>query len=169
MLDQYQDTVLYKNIVLGGKIEDDYGFSSLAMHYSYDGEKYESLNLPFNPATLDQSYYYIFKLDSAKIKAGAELTYYVQVSDNDGVNGYKSAKSSSYSFKIPSLEELEKDIEKSSQAVKENIDETLKQTEDLSKKIREADEKLKTKKEMDWQDEKLMQEILNQKEELAKR
>jgi hypothetical protein len=169
VLDQYQDTVLYKNIVLGGKIEDDYGFSSLAMHYSYDGENYESLNLPFNPATLDQSYYYIFKLDSAKIKAGAELTYYVQVSDNDGVNGYKSAKSSSYSFKIPSLEELEEDIEKSSQAVKENIDETLKQAEDLSKKIREADEKLKTKKEMDWQDEKLMQEILNQKEELAKK
>lgn len=169
ILDQYQDTVLYKNIVLGGKIEDDYGFSSLALHYSYDGENYDEVSIPFNPATLDQSYYYIFKLDSSKVKAGAELTYYMQVSDNDGVNGYKSAKSASYNFKVPSLEELEEDIERSSQAVKDEIDETLKQAEELSKKIQEADEKLKTKKRMDWQDEKLMQEILDQKEKLAEK
>lgn len=169
MLDQYQDTVLYKNIVLGGKIEDDYGFSSLQFHYSYDGENYDQISIPFNPATLDQSYYHVFKLDSAKIKAGAELTYYMQVGDNDGVNGYKYAKSASYSFKVPSLEELEEDMDRSSQAVKEDIDQTLKQAEELNKMIQEADEKLKTKKSMDWQDEKLMQEILDQKEKLAKK
>lgn len=169
ILDQFQDTVLYQNIVLGGKIEDDYGFSALEFYYSYDGENYETTNIPFNAATLDQSYYYVFKLDSSKIKAGAELSYYMQVSDNDGINGYKSAKSSSYSFKVPSLEELEEDIERSSQAVKDDIDKTLKEAEELNKKIQEADERLKTKKSMDWQDEKLMQEILDQKEKLAEK
>ena len=169
VLDQYQDTVLYKNVALAGKIEDDYGFSALQLHYSYDGQNYDQVDIPFNPATLDQSYYYIFKLDSSKVTAGAELTYYMQVSDNDGVNGYKSAKSAQYSFKVPSLEELEDDMERSSQAVKEDIDQTLKQAEELSKKIKEADEKLKTKKRMDWQDEKLMQEILEQKEKLAEK
>lgn len=169
VLDQYQDTVLYQNIALGGNIQDDYGFSALSLYYSYDADNYERIDIPFNPATLDQSYYYIFKLDSSKVKAGAELTYYVQVSDNDGVNGYKSAKSASYNFKVPSLEELEEDIERSSQAVKDEIDETLKQAEELNKKIQEADEKLKTKKQMDWQDEKLMQEILDQKEKLSKK
>lgn len=169
VLDQYQDTVLYKNIVLGGKIEDDYGFTSLQLHYSYDGESYDQVDIRFNPATLDQSYYHIFKLDTSMIKAGAELTYFMQVSDNDGVNGFKSAKSSSYTFKVPSLEELEEDIERSSQAVQEEIDQTLKQAEQLNKMIQEADEKLKTKKEMDWQDEKLMQEILEQKEKLAEK
>lgn len=169
ILDQYQDTVLYKNIVLGGKIEDDYGFSSLQLNYSYDGQNYEQVNVPFNPATLDQSYYYVFKLDSARIKAGAELTYYMQVADNDGVNGYKYAKSASYNFKVPSLEELEEDIERSSQAVQDDIDKTLKEAEELNQKIQEADERLKTRKEMDWQDEKLMQEILDQKEQLAKK
>lgn len=169
VLDQYQDTVLYKNIALGGKIEDDYGFSSLQLHYSYEGEIFEQVDIPFNSATLDQSYYYIFQLDSTKVKAGAELTYFMQVSDNDAVNGFKSAKSSSYTFKVPSLEELEEDIERTSQAVQDDIDQTIKQAEELNKKIQEADEKLKTKKEMDWQDEKLMQEILEQKEKLAKR
>ena len=169
VLDQFQDTVLYKNIALGGKIEDDYGFSSLQLHYSYDSENYDQIDIPFNPSTLDQSYYYVFQMDSAKVKAGAELTYFMQVSDNDGVNGYKSAKSSSYTFKVPSLEELEEDMERSSQAVQDDIDQTIKQAEELNKKIQEADEKLKTKKEMDWQDEKLMQEILEQKEKLAKR
>lgn len=169
MLDQYQDTVLFQNVVLGGKIEDDYGFSSLEFHFSYDGENYDQVSIPFNPATLDQSYYHVFKLDSAKIKAGAELTYFMQVGDNDGVNGYKYSKSASYNFKVPSLEELEEDIDRSSQAVKDDIDQTLKQAEELNKMIQEADEKLKTKKSMDWQDEKLLQEILDQKEELAKK
>ena len=167
VLDQYQDTVLYRNIVLGGKIEDDYGFSSLALFYSYDGENFETEEVSFNPATLDQSYYHIFKLDTAKVKAGAELTYYMQVSDNDGVNGYKSSKSAAYTFKIPSKEELEEDIERSSQAIQQSIDNTLKEAEELNRKIQQADERLKTKKEMDWQDEKLMQEILEQKEKLA--
>ena len=168
VLDQYQDTVLYKNLVLGGKILDDYGFSSLDFYYSYGGtEDFESIPISFNRNLSDQSYYHIFTLDSAKIQAGSELQYYIQVSDNDAVNGFKSVKSGTYSFKIPSIEEIEAEIESSGEQIKNEMDEALKKAEELNKMIDEADERLKTKKRMEWQDEKLMQEILNQKEKLA--
>ncbi|OEK07089.1 coiled-coil domain-containing protein [Roseivirga misakiensis] len=166
-LDQFQDTVLYKNVVLGGKIKDDYGFNRLTFHYSYDDSNYEFISIPINKSLNDQSYYHIFTLDSAKIQAGSELKYYMQISDNDAVNGSKTNRSATYSFKIPSKEELEEEIEKSSQQIQQKVDESLKQAEELNRKIEEADERLKTKKEMDWQDEKLMQEILDQKEKLA--
>lgn len=170
ILDQFQDTVLYKSVVLGGKIKDDYGFKALTFHYSYGEEdQFDYIKIPFNKSLIDQSYYHIFTLDSAKIQAGSELKYYMQIADNDGFNGSKISKSATYSFKIPSQEEIEEEIDKSNQQIESEIDETLKQAEDLNKMIEEADERLKTKKELDWQDEKLMQDIIDQKDELAQK
>lgn len=170
LLDQFQDTVLYKNVVLGGKIKDDYGFKALTFHFSYGEEgKFDYIKIPYNESLTDQSYYHIFTLDSAKIQAGSELKYYMQIADNDGFNGSKISKSATYSFKIPSQEEIEEEIDKSNQQIQSEIDETLKQAEDLNKMIEEADERLKTKKELDWQDEKLMQDIIDQKDELAQK
>tara|TARA_R110001599_G_scaffold160515_1_gene348309 strand:- start:20076 stop:23453 length:3378 start_codon:yes stop_codon:yes gene_type:complete len=169
-LDQYQDTVLFKSLVLGGNITDDHGFSRLSLFYQYQNEQsFEELPLELNRDLSNQSYYKVFKLDSAKITAGSEIKYYVQVSDNDGVNGSKSVKTSTYSFKIPSKEEIEKEIDRSSEKVQNDIDKTLKEAQELNEKLGEVDERLKTKKELDWQDEKLMQDILKQKEQLAEK
>lgn len=167
-LEQYQDTVLFKNLVLAGNISDDYGFRKLTFHYRYESEsEYTAMPLEINPSLTSQSYYQIFELDSALVKAGSELSYYMQVSDNDGVNGSKASKTGTYSFKIPSKEEIEEDLEKSSQQVQDELDKTLQEAKELNEKINEADERLKTKKQLDWQDEKLMEDILKQKEELA--
>lgn len=169
-LEQLQDTVLFKNIVFAGNITDDYGFSSLQIRYSYDGGKaYQRSNIDINKDLSDQSYYEVLELDKEAIQAGAEIKYYVQVTDNDGFNGPKTSKTGTYTFKIPSLEELQGEIEASTNQVKSSIDKTLKEAEELNRKIKDADERLKTKKELEWQDEKLMQEILDQKEKLAQR
>lgn len=170
ILAPFQDTVLYRNIVLGGNIKDDYGFSSLSFHFSYGDEKtFDSFKIPFNATLSDQSYYQRYSLDSSKIQAGTEIKYYMQVADNDGVNGAKAVKSATYSFKIPSLEEIEAEIEANDKQIQNEIDKTLEDAKELNKMIEEADERLKTKKEIEWQDEKLMQEILDQKDKLAEK
>jgi len=169
-LEQYQDTVLFQNLVLAGNISDDYGFNRLALYYRYESQnEYTAIPFEMNPSLTTQSYYQIFELDSALVKAGAELSYYIQVSDNDGVNGSKSSKTGTYSFKIPSKEEIEEDLEKTSQQVQDDIDKTLQEAKELNEKINEADERLKTKKKLDWQDEKLMEDILKQKEALSEK
>ena len=169
-LDQYQDTVLFKSIVIGGNINDDHGFSKLSLYFKYQNDQsFTELPLEVDKNQNSQSYYRVFPLDSAKIKAGSEINYYLQVSDNDGINGAKSVKTSTYTFKIPSKEEIEDEIEKSSQKVQNEIDKTLKDAKELTEKIEEVDERLKTKKEVDWQDEKMMKDILDQKEKLAEK
>jgi len=168
--DHYQDTVLFQSLVLGGNITDDYGFSKLNFFFKYQGDQnFQPLELSFNPQLTSQSYYKVYTLDSSKIQAGSEISYYLQVSDNDGVNGRKSTKTGIYSFKIPSKAEIEEEIDAASREVRDKIDETLKSAQELNKKIEEADERLKTKKKLDWQDEKLMQDILKQKEEIQKK
>ncbi|MFT7055766.1 MAG: hypothetical protein ACJAR3_001396 [Roseivirga sp.] len=167
-LDRYQDTVLFQSVVLGGNISDDYGFSSLSVFFKYNNDKeFTESSLPMNTIPNNQSYYKILTLDSSRIRAGTEFQYYAQVTDNDGVNGAKSVKTATYTFKIPSLDEIEDEIDKSSQQVQNEIDKTLKEAKELNQKLTEVDERLKTKKELDWQDEKMMQDILKQKEKLA--
>lgn len=168
-LEQYADTVLYQSIVLGGQIRDDYGISNLKLYYKYeDAPNFESITIPFKKENIDQSFYYKFDIDSEEIKAGGSLSYYVQVTDNDGVNGYKSTKTGTYQFKIPSREIIEDDLSKSSQSVQNQIDQSLKEAQELKEKIEAADENLKTKKELEWQDEKQVQEIIEKKKSLEK-
>ncbi len=168
-LEQYQDTVLYREVVLAGNISDDYGFSQLNIKYSYEGQdSFQSEPITIDQSSKEQTYYHVFRLDSAYIKAGGEFKYYVEVSDNDGVNGRKRSKTGTFSFKIPTREELSEEIEKGNQQVQDDIDKTLNRAKELQNSIKELDERLKTKKELDWQDEKLMEDILKQKEELSK-
>jgi len=169
-LEQYQDTLLYRDIVFAGQIRDDYGFQGLRLRYAYDGEEsFTSADISIDPSIKDQTYYYVFRLDSANISAGGELKYYLEVVDNDRVNGYKRSKTGTYSFKIPSKEEISDEIEQGNQQVAQEINKTLKDAEELQQSIDELDERLKTKKELDWQDEKLMNDILKQKEELSQK
>ena len=50
-----------------------------------------------------------------------------------------------------------------------NLDKSLEDAQRLQENIEELDERLKTKKELDWQDEKLMNDILEQKESLTEK
>jgi len=169
-LEQYQDTVLYKDIVFAGQITDDYGFNSLRLRYAYEGaEDFEVSKITIEPSLKDQTYYYVFRLDSAYVKAGGELKYYLEVIDNDRVNGFKRSKTGTYSFKIPTKEEIADEIEEGNQQVEAEINKTLNDAKELQQSIEELDERLKTKKELDWQDEKLMNDILKQKEELSEK
>jgi hypothetical protein len=166
-VEQYQDTILYQDIVFAGELKDDYGFRSLRLLYAYDNDnEYESTEIKIDKNSLDQTYYYVFHLDSAYIKAGGELKYYLEVSDNDRINGYKRSKTGTYSFRIPSADEIANEIAQSNQVVQESIDQRIKEAQDIEKNLKELDERLKTKKELDWQDEKIMNDILEQKERL---
>ena len=168
ILEQVQDTILFRKIVFAGNIVDDYGFSNLEIHSSYDGGKsYERTGVDINHNLSEQSYYEVLSLNEKAIIAGAEVKYFMQVTDNDGVNGPKTSKTGTYTLKIPSLDELQAEIDANTNQVKLSINQTLKEAQELNKKIQEADEKLKSKKELEWQDEKLMEEILEQKEKLA--
>lgn len=169
-LEQYQDTLLYRDIVFAGQITDDYGFNNLRLKYAYEGENdFKTASIDIEPQLKDQTYYYVFRFDSSYIKAGEELKYFLEVVDNDRLNGYKRSKTGTYSFKIPSKEEIGEEIEKGNQKVEQEIDKTINQAKELKESIEELDERLKTKKELEWQDEKLMNDIMKQKEALSEK
>lgn len=170
-LQQYQDTSLFSFIMLGGNISDDYGLSELSLFFKKKENNaldFQSVSIKINEKTASQSFYYNLHLDSLEISEGDKLEYYLEVKDNDGVNGRKSTKTAVYTFAIPSKKEIKEQIKKSESATKSQIDKSVNKSKNLDKLIQELQERLKGKKELNWQDEKLLQDLLNKKEELNK-
>jgi len=170
-LEQYYDTTLYEYIILGGNISDDYGLSNLKIFYKSkkngaQSSDYQHIIIPIDRNQITQSYYYKWDVGQIDLQQGDQIEYHLQVWDNDGVNGNKSAKTGPQIFRIPSKEEVKKEIQKASGNTKSQIDKTAQKAETLKERIEEIEERLKGRREMDWQDEKMLEELLKEREKL---
>jgi hypothetical protein len=169
-VDYLKDSVLFRRIILGGAIFDDYGVTQLDLMYQVVGKNLEAerkvISIPINKNQLQQSFFYNWQLDSLILSPGDRLDYFLQVWDNDGVNGRKATKSASYVFSLPSEEELKTEIVKAESATEGKFDQSLKKAKDLKEVIEDAKEKLKGKQDLDWQDKKMLEQLIEQKQNL---
>ena len=176
-LDQFRDTTLYQFLVLGGNVSDDHGLARLALFYKFeseedaaeeDSQKYQSFDLPLNAKQSNQSYYHQWNVDSFQLKPGDRIRYFLKVWDNDAVNGYKSAKTASYVFKVPDKQEIKENLEQSSAETQSQISKTAQEAEQLKENISDVEKKLRGKKDLTWQDKQRLEDILKQRKELEK-
>ena len=170
VVENLRDSVLFNNIYLGGSITDDYGLTALRLNYQITkGSKELPLShivIPIAQNQLQQNFYYQWTLDSLKLEPGDKLSYHFQVWDNDGVNGRKYSRSANYTFSLPGKEELIDQISKSEQSAENKIDESLQKAQTLRQSIEEAQQKLRGKQTLDWQDKKMLEELIKQREKL---
>jgi hypothetical protein len=170
VVDNLQDSVLFKSIMLGGSVSDDYGISALSLNYHIvKGTK----ELPAKHKSIaiasrqqQQNFFYQWRIDSLGLEPGDKLFYHLQVWDNDGVNGRKSSRSANYIFSLPSEEEIKAEISKSQRSAENKVDQSLKKAKDLKESIDEAQEKLRGKQNLDWQDKKMLEDLIKQKQML---
>lgn len=174
-VDQYQDTTLFNLMVLGGKISDDYGFSDLKVYYrllreGYKNEKadFDNFDIPIRKGETSQSFYHQWFLGDFKLRSGDNIEYYLQVRDNDGINGKKASKTPTYTFRVPSKKEVEESISQATQNTENLIDKSVEKAKELSEKIQQLEDRLKGKKDITWQDEKMIRDLLDQKKDLER-
>lgn len=171
-VERIQDTVTYNYIALSGLVSDDYGFSKLRLNYTIKrGDKASpmySKDIPVNRSTTSQNFVYNWSLDSLKLGQEDRLEYFVQVWDNDGVNGPKSSRSNQLNFVIPSQAEVQKQVDKSAEKTEQDINNALSKTQQIKKELKEMEDRMRTKKSSDFQDKKQLQEVLQKREELLR-
>ncbi len=173
-LNQLKDTALYNFVIVAGNISDDYGISRLELKYRVlkkgknPDNQYNSIKINFNPNLISQGYYQEFNIENFGLSQGDKLEYFVQVWDNDGVNGAKSSKTSVQEFSIPDKQEFAKELEKSASSAKNQIEKALQKAEELKKSLNELQDRLKGKKKLNWQDKQALEELIKRREELTK-
>lgn len=170
-LEQIKDTALYNYIALGGNIADDYGISKFQLQYkkkNAEEEPYQSIDVSFNQNQLSQSFFYQFNLASLGLEQEDEIEYFLEVWDNDGVNGAKSSKTSIMTFGMPSSAEFDQEVDKQIEQTENKMDKLLQKSKELQKDLEKLDQDLKSKKKLEFQDKKRLEELIKKREEMIK-
>ncbi len=163
----FPDTVSFDNLVLSGVINDDYGFSRLTLYYRVNnGDLLNQVQIPISKTINNQPFYFNWSLDSLNLLADDFVEISAQVSDNDAVNGPKSTSSESFFLKKASKAELEKRINESNKQTEENLNEAVNDAKSLNEKIEEVQSRLKNDQSIDWQEEKLLSDLLKDREKI---
>jgi hypothetical protein len=156
-----------------GEASDDYGISSLKFIYRFtkssDSSKLNksfSDNISINIGQNFQQFYYSYNFKNIDIQPGEEIEYYFKVWDNDQVNGNKSSTSKKFYFKAPSKKEIEDMTDELSEDLKEEMEKAAEKAKDLQKDLQEARKKMLENKELKWEDEKFIEDILERQKTL---
>jgi hypothetical protein len=170
-LEQIRDTTLFNYIVLGGNISDDYGLAQFKLFYkpiqdNKQNQAYASIDVAFNKSQSSQGFYYQLPLSDLKLNPGDKVEYFLQVWDNDGVNGSKSTKTPIMTFALPSAKNYDAEIEKATEKTENMLEKLNEKSKKLKTDLNNLENKLKSKKDLDFQEKKQLEELLKKREEL---
>ncbi len=160
-----------------GDITDDYGFNKLMFHYKFietddPAKKAQGLKnaiIGINTIQSAQNFFYQWDITPLDIKPGEKIEYYFEIWDNDAVNGSKATRTSNGLFAAPTLEQIEKQSEKSNEAIKGEMAEAIKDTKALEDEIKKLEQKLTEKKSLSWEDKKQVQDLLEKHKDLQEK
>ena len=172
-LEQIRDTTLFNYIILGGNINDDYGLAQLKLFYrpvrdvtQSQTPVFTSVDVAFNKNQISQSFYYQFPLNDLKLNPGEKVEYFLQLWDNDGVNGSKSTKTPVLTFALPSAKNYDAEVEKATEKTENMLEKLNEKSKKLKNDLNNLEKKLKSKKDLDFQEKKQLEELLKKRDEL---
>ncbi len=149
---------------LGIETKDDFGFSSLQLHFTIASERaperQKVLNLPLNQANENNLVLaYGWDLSGLRLNPGDVVSYYALVADNDAVSGPKKAQSQTYRFRLPSLDEM---IAEAAQGTEENLstlEQAAAQQKEILEKFKQKSKELLQSGKLDWETKKQLEEL----------
>jgi len=173
-LEAFADTVTRRYLALGGTARDDYGLTRLELHYALrragqgpnaapGAQRATALALPRESAG---TYAYTWNLNPLNLQPGDRLEYYVEAWDNDGVHGPKATRTRPAEFRLPGRREMRQELNAQAESVASQMSQAAKQSEKLERELAKAQDKLKTKRDLSFQDRKQLENMLDQKNQL---
>lgn len=151
-------------------LEDDFGFSSVVLRYellkAFTDNPIKGqvrLDTPRERNTIAR---YNWDLSALGLASMDELTYWIEVSDNDAINGYKTSRSEKNILRIQSLadylfeqEEREQEIASSMEDAQDKYQRMQDQYERLREQIRDTPDD-------EWEQSQTIDEIEKQRKEI---
>jgi hypothetical protein len=167
------DTGSLKSFFFSGELSDDYGITALTLNYRFSQSEregaatagFQRVGIPVSRSNL-QGFFYHWDLRESGYQAGDVLEFYFEVWDNDAVNGHKSTRSKTMTLEAPTGEELKTLVAESSSSLKERMEMTMKEAAELQKELAEVEQRVMEKEQLDWDDKKALEKLLERQESL---
>ena len=172
-VEQFKDSTENNIMYFIGTASDDYQINTLNFHYTISDQggrtkKTDIVNLS-NPKIKEIQYDHMVDINELGLIPGDKLAYYFQVSDNDAVNGSKSAKTGVMNFEKPTFEDFKEEEQLNEEEIKENLKKAAENAKKMQEEFKKMREKLLTKKELDWQDKEEMEKLLEKQKEIQEK
>lgn len=168
-LRQFVDSADLKLLYLVGDASDDHGLSLLTFNYAIDSDKTgegEVHTIELQVSGTSTTYEHLFDLNLLNLQPGDNVRYYFEVWDNDGINGSKQSRSTTYTFRQPTKEEFKEKEDKNEEDIKRSLEKSLQESKDINEDFKKLREKMLQEKNIDWQTKKELQELLDRHKDL---
>lgn len=166
------DSVNSKILYFVGQVNDDYGFSKLNFKYrvlkpgAENQAKLSVKTIGFDKNSMQSNFFHIWNVNEADAEAGDQIEYYFEIYDNDGVNGPKSSRSVTKTFKMPSEREVEKQLDANALQIKEKMEQAIRQSAQVEKEAKRLNQDLLNKKSLSYDEKKQIENLLQKQKEL---
>ena len=166
-----RDSVLSKRLYFNGLIKDDYGFSQLQFFYKHmpagdtNGVTWME-PVPIVKTVAQQSFFHFFDLETLMLLPGDKVSYYFQISDNDGIRGPKSTKTFQYVFEAPTMEEVDMLAQKNEDVLIDEMESAIKETHEIQKEIENLTRKMVEEQDVSWEQKDKLAELMERQENL---
>lgn len=167
--DEYPTITIQTNIdslysgeaLFAGKVSDDYGLKNLKVVF-YDQSNIDKVIIV--PIKLSkentQTFFYQFP-GPTTIEDGVDYEIYFQVSDNDIINGSKSATSKKYTFRKKTNNEVLQEQFKEQKESINTLENIFKNNSLDQEKFLKIQNELKNKKDLSWRDKNKIKKVID--------
>ncbi len=171
LVDERKDSVSDGLRYFNGSIADDYGLNTLKFVYTVESENGKKREVSMNVSKVSGTEMpFDFAVDFRRedVKINDKIDYYFVVSDNDGVHGSKITKSQIFSYKLPSLEELNDKRNFEQEETKESLSDILKKAQEFQKDVDRLKKELMNSKGKDFNKMNQVQQLKEEQKSLQK-
>lgn len=157
-------------------ISDDYGFKYLRLYYrlafskySSPEEKFSFIDIPINPTRTNAEVIYVWDLHEHQITPEDAYEYYLEVADNDVVEGPKTARTSKLTVRLPSMSEVAEETDMMFAEMQKEMQEAFKEASDLKKEMEQFNREMLKKgkgEKLDWSEQNKAKELMNRQKQL---
>lgn len=160
------------------RITDDFGFSKLRLAHRLAHSRYEKPSEEFvftdillpSRDQITHEVWHRWSLTRMGLVPEDVVAYYVEVFDNDNVSGPKAAQSETYLVRLPSLDEVFRDVAQIQTQSLESLLSAHSELQQLRKELTDLHNEMKRdRQKVDWQQQKKAEEMSKRFEELKKK
>ena len=176
-VEKFEDSTNNKLLYFLGEASDDYGLKIVSFHFKHakassnPSEKDDYVSLPVKAAISERhsKFSYTWDISQLDVLPGDKLSYFFMVWDNDEVFGSKYSKTPTMYFEMPTVEEFKEMTKQTNEKIKEELSDGIKEAQKLNKEIKDLQEKLLQKDDLNWEDKKAIEKLLEKQKNLQEK
>lgn len=161
-----QDSTISSAYYFKGIIKDDYGFSKLNFVFSNGKDLPTYIPISIKRNLIHQEFYFAVDFSNYNLPEGSLVNYYFEISDNDAINGSKTSRSQQFSYYIPDLNQIYDLNSNVQDSITSQIEKGIELSKQIQNDILKIQQNAINNDSEKWQQEQLMHQIAEKKNQL---